>query len=229
MARSWPLPATGQANGTCGKNRWWTVAKFRSWLTIYNRYGPRVVPRRDAPGIRSRNLPNRDAAYGLVQPEPQRRATHDAQRDVARGVGLVSRWQVAAHIAGRRRTSQGGHSGCCLSSPALMRKQQSRRITSNPDYDLFQGHFSPDGRWIVFEAVRDHTDAQCTIHTLRNACCRRTVDPHFGGRRALGRQASLVSRWKNNLLRFWPWRLLQRLGNPLRCESRESQWENHSV
>ena len=31
-----------------------------------------------------------------------------------------------------------------------------RRIASNPDYDFFQSHFSPDGRWIVFEAVRNH-------------------------------------------------------------------------
>jgi len=31
---------------------------------------------------------------------------------------------------------------------------QSRKITSNSDYFLFQGQFSPDGRWIVFEAVR---------------------------------------------------------------------------
>ena len=30
----------------------------------------------------------------------------------------------------------------------------ARKLTSNPDYDLFQGHFSPDGRWIVFGAAR---------------------------------------------------------------------------
>jgi Tol biopolymer transport system component len=31
----------------------------------------------------------------------------------------------------------------------------ARRITSNPAYAIFEGHFSPDGRWIVFEAVRN--------------------------------------------------------------------------
>src|SRR5205085_1545267 len=31
---------------------------------------------------------------------------------------------------------------------------EARKIISDPTYDLFQSHFSPDGRWIVFEAVR---------------------------------------------------------------------------
>ena len=32
--------------------------------------------------------------------------------------------------------------------------QPARKIASAPDYDLWQGHFSPDGRWILFEANR---------------------------------------------------------------------------
>src|SRR5207253_322014 len=31
----------------------------------------------------------------------------------------------------------------------------ARKIISDPKYDLWQPHFSPDGRWIVFEAVAD--------------------------------------------------------------------------
>jgi Tol biopolymer transport system component/DNA-binding winged helix-turn-helix (wHTH) protein len=31
---------------------------------------------------------------------------------------------------------------------------KSRRIAFSSTYNLFQGHFSPDGRWIVFEAVK---------------------------------------------------------------------------
>jgi Tol biopolymer transport system component/DNA-binding winged helix-turn-helix (wHTH) protein len=31
----------------------------------------------------------------------------------------------------------------------------TERIAASPDYFLFQGQFSPDGRWVVFEAVRD--------------------------------------------------------------------------
>jgi Tol biopolymer transport system component len=30
----------------------------------------------------------------------------------------------------------------------------ARKIVSDPAYDLFQSRFSPDGRWIVFEAFR---------------------------------------------------------------------------
>jgi Tol biopolymer transport system component/DNA-binding winged helix-turn-helix (wHTH) protein len=31
----------------------------------------------------------------------------------------------------------------------------AQKVTSSPAYDFYQCHFSPDGRWIVFEAVRD--------------------------------------------------------------------------
>jgi Tol biopolymer transport system component len=31
----------------------------------------------------------------------------------------------------------------------------TEKIASSPDYHLFQGQFSPDGRWIAFEAVRE--------------------------------------------------------------------------
>jgi dipeptidyl aminopeptidase/acylaminoacyl peptidase len=31
----------------------------------------------------------------------------------------------------------------------------SRRVTGDPAYNLYQAQFSPDGRWIVFEAVRN--------------------------------------------------------------------------
>jgi Tol biopolymer transport system component/DNA-binding winged helix-turn-helix (wHTH) protein len=34
-------------------------------------------------------------------------------------------------------------------------KEASRKIISSPDYNIFQAFFSPSGRWIVFEAVKD--------------------------------------------------------------------------
>ena len=88
--------------------------------------------------------------------------------------------------------------------PVVARPQaeaQSRKITSNPDYYLFQGQFSPDGRWIVFEAVSASPtpSAESIIFVMPAAGGPWT---RISGRRALGRQASLVSRWKNDLLRF---------------------------
>jgi dipeptidyl aminopeptidase/acylaminoacyl peptidase len=31
---------------------------------------------------------------------------------------------------------------------------EARKIISNPEYDIWQPHFSPDGRWIVFQTTR---------------------------------------------------------------------------
>ena len=38
-------------------------------------------------------------------------------------------------------------------TPDLQSGIADRKILSDPDYDLYQSHFSPDGRWIVFEAT----------------------------------------------------------------------------
>ena len=35
-----------------------------------------------------------------------------------------------------------------------------QKVTSSPAYDLYQGHFSPDGRWIIFEAWRQQSSTQ---------------------------------------------------------------------
>jgi dipeptidyl aminopeptidase/acylaminoacyl peptidase len=40
----------------------------------------------------------------------------------------------------------------------------ARKVTSDPAYALYQGHFSPDGRWIVFEAEKQ--GAINTDHSL---------------------------------------------------------------
>jgi hypothetical protein len=31
---------------------------------------------------------------------------------------------------------------------------KARKLVYDPAYQLFQGHFSPNGRWVVFEAFR---------------------------------------------------------------------------
>jgi Tol biopolymer transport system component/DNA-binding winged helix-turn-helix (wHTH) protein len=40
------------------------------------------------------------------------------------------------------------------SAAPMPNSEPARKIISNPAYDLYQPHFSPDGRWIVFEAIR---------------------------------------------------------------------------
>jgi Tol biopolymer transport system component/DNA-binding winged helix-turn-helix (wHTH) protein len=43
----------------------------------------------------------------------------------------------------------------------------ARKTISDPNYDLYQPHFSPDGRWIVFEAVINSTRAaESTLYTI---------------------------------------------------------------
>jgi len=39
-------------------------------------------------------------------------------------------------------------------SPAANSERAARKIISNPEYDVYQPHFSPNGRWIVFVAIR---------------------------------------------------------------------------
>jgi Tol biopolymer transport system component len=42
-----------------------------------------------------------------------------------------------------------------------------RRIASDPAYDLYEEHFSPNGRWIVFNAVRSRPSGQeSTIYVM---------------------------------------------------------------
>jgi Tol biopolymer transport system component len=46
--------------------------------------------------------------------------------------------------------------------PSLSGKSSAREITSDPNYALFQAHFSPDGKWIAFNA----TSASSTIYAI---------------------------------------------------------------
>ena len=39
----------------------------------------------------------------------------------------------------------------------------AQKIASDPAYQLYQAHFSPDGRWIVFEAVADSPNLAPTL------------------------------------------------------------------
>jgi Tol biopolymer transport system component len=43
---------------------------------------------------------------------------------------------------------------------------QIRLVTSHPDYNLWQGRFSPDGRWISFNATKATADDVTTIYVV---------------------------------------------------------------
>jgi Tol biopolymer transport system component/DNA-binding winged helix-turn-helix (wHTH) protein len=89
-------------------------------------------------------------------------------------------------------------------------------IPTHETTDLYQSQISPDGRWIVFEAVKDGCDSLRRILHLRCAVHRSIYGPINGHRldthyrrQTLERQAALVSRREIDLLHFRPWRLLQ--------------------
>jgi Tol biopolymer transport system component/DNA-binding winged helix-turn-helix (wHTH) protein len=59
---------------------------------------------------------------------------------------LVSRWDTPASRTSIWQLFVDSSSGG---------KLPAREITSDPNCELYQPHFSPDGKWIVFEAVKD--------------------------------------------------------------------------
>ncbi len=59
----------------------------------------------------------------------------------------------------------------------------AQKIISDLSYYLYQSHFSPDGRWIAFNAVRYSPKTESTIYVV--PASRRTVDSRLE-RRALG-------------------------------------------
>jgi Tol biopolymer transport system component len=50
--------------------------------------------------------------------------------------------------------------------PGSPRGSESRKITSHPAYDLYQPHYSPDGRWVVFEAFRASPKIESTLYVI---------------------------------------------------------------
>jgi Tol biopolymer transport system component len=43
--------------------------------------------------------------------------------------------------------------------PTTGHTEEARKMASDPDYSLYQAHFSPDGRWMVFEATKNGLSA----------------------------------------------------------------------
>ena len=78
----------------------------------------------------------------------------------------------------------------------------SRKIISDPAYFLDQARISPDGQWIVYEAIPRLAD-QTRVQTIHHARIGRAADSNHRWQ-VLGRQAALVRGWKDHLFSFWP-------------------------
>ena len=46
---------------------------------------------------------------------------------------------------------------------------KARKMISDPTYDLYQSRFSPNGRWIVFEAWRESPNLESTLYVIPTA------------------------------------------------------------
>jgi len=46
------------------------------------------------------------------------------------------------------------------------RGPEARKIASHPTYDLSQPHYSPDGRWILFQAIREIPKVEASIYVI---------------------------------------------------------------
>ena len=68
-------------------------------------------------------------------------------------VELVTRWEVAPHLAGQPRHPEGGTLAGACGCPSSTKQHHEGLQATQPTIS-FRAQFSPDGRWIVFEAVR---------------------------------------------------------------------------
>ena len=199
------------------------LARFLSWLTTTS-----VTVSNGRPTVRVSHIvaENIRQATRSLWFGPARATTKSHSRyQATAGKGVYDwssdgKWVLASlgMIAGPNRWMEGSGTQrfevWLLPVPAIgsHEAQEARKIISDPAYDLFQSHFSPDGRWIVFEAVR-FSPVESTLYVMPAAGGPWTL---ISERQALGRQASLVSRWKGDLLHFCPKWLVQCLGNTLR-------------
>jgi Tol biopolymer transport system component len=68
-----------------------------------------------------------------------------------------------------------------VATPTPPSNLNPQKIISGLDYSLYQGHFSPDGRWIVFIGCRNGNSIECTVFAAPSAggVWARLSDGHF--------------------------------------------------
>ena len=99
-------------------------------------------------------------------------------------LGFVSR------LASRYTRRAGWNFGWSHSLHRQHAETAAKKITSNPAYQLYQPHISPDDRWIVFGADANSPNPESALYVVLRVGW--SVDAHHR-RPALGRQAPLVS------------------------------------
>ncbi len=77
-------------------------------------------------------------------------------------------WSADGWVLGNSNLPVAGHHSICLFpvTAAPHAEAQMREVTSNPNYALWQMNFSPDGRWISFNAVKATGPTGSTIYVV---------------------------------------------------------------
>lgn len=114
------------------------------------------------------------------------------------------------------------------------RGSEPGKITSHPTYDLYEPHFSPDGRWIVFEAFRDSPKVESTLYVmpaLGGAWIRVTDDRHWDDKPRWspdGKTIYFVSS-RSGVYNIWGIRFDTTNGRPVGEAFRVTAFENPSL
>ena len=148
----------------------------------YHRNFPRVVARRHAPRVCARKAWGQWSAQFMVW-SGQNRNEEPLTASSTAGK-IVYDWSADGKGSWYRRTTIRDRTEVWLLPVAAAPHAEAaaRRIISDPAYDVFQPHFSPDGRWIVFEAViNSPSAAESTLYIM----------PATGGHGLASRRASI--------------------------------------
>jgi Tol biopolymer transport system component/DNA-binding winged helix-turn-helix (wHTH) protein len=95
--------------------------------------------------------------------------TEEALTEFNNRFGHITDWSRDGEwlLVSRENKETGKHELWKIPVAGDLAKAQRQKIASDPDTELWQGGFSPDSHWIVFEAVRDQaTKIESTIYVV---------------------------------------------------------------
>ena len=170
MAKNWLFLATVGATWSCGKRRCRMGVRFPWWPMIFTvgtiRSGHPTAPILPTPARNPRARVSSCCGPRQSRTEEPLTTSSQTYRD-------VFDWSVDGK---RLLISQGngatGHPDLWLLPVAAKPDAEAaeQKVTSSPAYDLYQGRFSPHGRWIIFEAWRQQSSTQeSTLYVMAAA------------------------------------------------------------